>query len=254
MCVPCGGGAGRGPWGGAFSAQSLRRASLRASTPGRAEATRASEAIGIVPRTIPAGPYSQPATAASAGGPPPWPRRPRGGARPTRGVSPAAARRRAAGVKVLPAKRKPEPDLTGPHSTGTQTNVFKYDYRTGFLLRMHRLRYNSRVAAGRARWGPVLGAGLPRAGVDAKWSCPPPSPMVMRPSVDSRFGVAPLPETHFENDLPHASRGHTCSSCRSVRAYRVVGGSIWEGARVAAGRLPYLAGNARAACREPPPG
>jgi len=25
MCVPCGGGAGRGPWGGAFSAQSLRR-------------------------------------------------------------------------------------------------------------------------------------------------------------------------------------------------------------------------------------
>jgi hypothetical protein len=29
MCVPCGGGAGRGPWGGAFSAQSLQR-----STPG----------------------------------------------------------------------------------------------------------------------------------------------------------------------------------------------------------------------------
>jgi hypothetical protein len=51
MCVPCGGGAGRGPWGGAFSAQSLQR-----STPG-------DDAASQNPRPA----LSQPATAASAG-------------------------------------------------------------------------------------------------------------------------------------------------------------------------------------------
>lgn len=186
MCVSCGGGAGRGPWGGAFSAQSLRRASLRAST--QAPAARASadppkrlserpSSVGPAKEFRPA--LSQPATAASAGGPPPWPRRPRGGARPTRGVSPAAARRRR-GCESPPAEQaRANPSMRKPARAvhTDERNVFKYDYRTGFLLRMHRLRYNSRVAAGRARWGPVLGAGLPRGGVDAKWSCPPSSPI-----------------------------------------------------------------------------
>jgi hypothetical protein len=55
MCVPCGGGAGRGPWGGAFSAQSLR--SVRPQVSGFPPDGRGR-------------PLANPQTAASAGGPP----------------------------------------------------------------------------------------------------------------------------------------------------------------------------------------
>ena len=57
--------------------------------------------------------------------------------------------------------------------------------------------------------------------------------------------------TPARNTFSGGTRARRADLCERAGTWA---GSIWEDARVAAGRLPYLAGNAQAACREPRPG